>query len=180
MSGSGRRNQRKSCRKAGFLLAISPDRIGATVGIEGRPPSALLLRAQFQPVNAGFPTFCQDRPSSRLSTPVQRSVTEEFTEGKRGNTISFRIQKCVRAFGWSGVCAARCLPGNTIWFAACGCAGCSAGDRSQATAVARNLDWQASTATLDELGRNILQLHRETFRHQKTSRTMGVFPRLCC
>jgi hypothetical protein len=51
------------------------------VGIEGRPPSALPLRAQFRPDTTGFPRSWQDRPSSRLATPVQRSVTGEFTEG---------------------------------------------------------------------------------------------------
>jgi hypothetical protein len=55
----------------------------ARVGIEGRPPSALLLRAQFQPDNTELEDAWQDRPASALPTPFQRSLTEEFTEGKR-------------------------------------------------------------------------------------------------
>ena len=54
----------------------------AEVGIEGRPPSALLLRSQFRPYNTGSPALCQDRPASAIPTHFQRSVTEEFTEGK--------------------------------------------------------------------------------------------------
>ena len=56
----------------------------ARVGIEGRPPSALLLRAQFRLYYTGSPAFWQDRPSSALAAPVQRSLTEEFTEGPTG------------------------------------------------------------------------------------------------
>ena len=61
----------------------------AEVGIEGRPPSALLLRAQFQLYYTGSPVVWQDRPSSARSTPFQRSLTEEFTEGKKA-TVGFR------------------------------------------------------------------------------------------
>jgi hypothetical protein len=52
----------------------------ARVGIEGRPPSALLLRAQFQPENTGVYRFWQDRPFIAHAVPFQRSVTEESTE----------------------------------------------------------------------------------------------------
>ena len=54
----------------------------AEVGIEGRPPSALLLWAQFRPDNIWLGDTWQDRPSSALPTPFQRSFTEEFTEGR--------------------------------------------------------------------------------------------------
>src|ERR1035437_3367819 len=40
-------------------------------------------------MNTGFPAFCQDRPSSHPATPVQRSVTEEFTEGRRATPSAF-------------------------------------------------------------------------------------------
>jgi hypothetical protein len=58
------------------------NRLEARVGIEGRPPSALLLRAQFRLYYTGSAAFWQDRPSSALAAPFQRSLTEESTEGK--------------------------------------------------------------------------------------------------
>jgi hypothetical protein len=58
-------------------------RMEARVGIEGRPPSALLLRAQYRPYNTGWRISWQDRSVSAPPRPFHRSFTEEFTEGKR-------------------------------------------------------------------------------------------------
>ena len=58
----------------------------AGVGIEGRPPSALLLRAQFRPDNTGSGGSWQHRSSSARAAPIQCSFTEEFTEGIGSNS----------------------------------------------------------------------------------------------
>jgi len=73
---------RRAAMRSDFKSAISDLELEAEVGIEGRPPSAVLLRAQFRPDNTGVTAIWQDRPSSRRPTHFQRSLTEEFTEGQ--------------------------------------------------------------------------------------------------
>jgi hypothetical protein len=85
--------------------------------------------SRFQAVLTAFP-HCLNHSSSRLPTPVQRSVTEEFTEGNRATPSTFGFRSTCAPSAVAGY-APRCLPGNTIWYPACCCAGCSVGDRPQ-------------------------------------------------
>ena len=65
----------------------------AGVGIEGRPPSALLLRARFRPDNTGSARTWQDCSASALPAHFQCPVTEQSTEG-----TAERLLVC---FAWS-------------------------------------------------------------------------------